>query len=188
MKISLKIASMLSVLLLAFGQVASAQSTKTQSIDSVVYRQASAMDSTLIGKSIFSLLPSSDKGGASGVTVHQSAAILKAFNSHVASNRDRKMNGYRVRIFSDNKQNSRGASEAALARFKGMFPGCSAYRTYSNPFFKVTVGDFRTKSEAMKMLQQLKGSFPSAFIVAEQINYPVVDRNHAYTIETVKSE
>lgn len=188
MKISLKIASMLSVLLLAFGQVASAQSTKTQSIDSVVYRQASAMDSTLIGKSIFSLLPSSDNGGATGVTVHQSAAILKAFNSHIAANHDRKMNGYRVRIFSDNKQNARGASEAALARFKGMFPGCSAYRTYSNPFFKVTVGDFRTKSEAMRMLQQLKGSFPSAFIVAEQINYPVVDRHHAYTVETVNPE
>lgn len=188
MKISLKIASVLSVLLLAFGQIASAQDTKAHSMDSVVYRQAAAMDSTLVGKSIFSLLPSSDKGGSSSVTVHQSAAILKAFNSHVAANRERKINGYRVRIFSDNKQNARGASESALARFKGMFPGCSAYRTYTNPFFKVTVGDFRTKSEAMRMLQQVKGSFPSAFVVAEQINYPVVDRHHAYTVETINAE
>ena len=82
----------------------------------------------------------------------------------------------------------RNDSEAALERFKGMFPGVSAYRTYSNPFFRVTVGDFRTKSEAMRLLQQVKGAFPTAFIVRETIGYPVVDRFHSYTVETVNQE
>ena len=132
-----------------------------------VQGQAPVMDSTLIGKNIFSILPN--------VTVNQSQGIVKALDSHVASNSSRKITGYRVRIFNDNKQNSRGASEAALNRFKGMYPGLSAYRTYTNPFFKVTVGDFRTKSEAMQLLQSVKGSFPSAFIVKETINYPPVD-------------
>ena len=127
---------------------------------------APAVDSTLVGKSIFNLLPN--------VTVHQSQGILASFNKQIASNSSRKVSGFRVRIFNDNKQNSRGASEAAAARFKGMYPGIAAYRTYSNPFFKVTVGDFRTKSEAMQLLQQIKGSFPSAFIVKETINYPPV--------------
>ena len=130
---------------------------------------AAAVDSTLVGKSIFNLLPN--------VTVHQSQGILSSMNKQIASNSSRKMTGYRVRIFNDNKQNSRGASEAALGRFKGMYPGVAAYRTYSNPFFKVTVGDFRTKSEAMRLLQQVKGSFPSAFIVKETINYPPVNSN-----------
>ena len=62
------------------------------------------------------------------------------------------------------------------------------YRTYSNPFFRVTVGDFRTKSEAMQLLQQVKGAFPTAFIVRETIGYPVVDRFHSYTVETVNQE
>ena len=127
---------------------------------------APALDSTLVGKNVFNLLPN--------VTVHQSQSILASFNKQVASNSSRKTSGYRVRIFNDNKQNSRGASEAAMSRFKGMYPSIAAYRTYSNPFFKVTVGDFRTKSEAMRLLQQVKGSFPSAFIVKETINYPPV--------------
>lgn len=127
---------------------------------------APAVDSTLIGKSIFNLLPN--------VTVHQSEAILASMNRQISSNSSRRLSGYRVRIFNDNKQNARGASEAAMGRFKGMYPGIAAYRTYSNPFFKVTVGDFRTKSEAMRLLQQVKGSFPSAFIVKETINYPPV--------------
>ncbi len=127
---------------------------------------APAVDSTLIGKSIFNLLPN--------VTVHQSEAILASMNRQISSNSSRRLSGYRVRIFNDNKQNARGASEAAMGRFKGMYPGIAAYRTYSNPFFKVTVGDFRTKSEAMRLLQQVKGSFPSVFIVKETINYPPV--------------
>ena len=125
-----------------------------------------AVDSTLIGKSIFNLMPN--------VTIHQSQNILTAMNRQISSNSSRKVSGFRVRIFNDNKQNSRGASEAAMARFKGMYPGGAAYRTYSNPFFKVTVGDFRTKSEAMQLMQSIKGSFPSAFIVKETINYPPV--------------
>lgn len=155
------------VLCFAAAFVASAQ---TESVPG----QGAALDSTLIGKSIFNLLPSKEKGGKADVSVHQSQAILKLLNSQIASNSSRKMTGYRVRIFNDNKQNSRGASEAALNRIKGMYPGLAAYRTYSNPFFRVTVGDFRTKSEAMQLLQQVKGSFPSAFIVKETINYPAV--------------
>ena len=141
--------------------------------------QAPALDSTLVGKNIFSILPSKDRGAKANVTVHQSQNILKALNNQIASNSSRRVSGYRVRIFNDNKQNSRGASEAALNRFKGMYPGIAAYRTYSNPYFKVTVGDFRTKSEAMQLLQQIRGSFPSAFIVKESsINYPPVGSNY----------
>ena len=132
----------------------------------LIFSLAPAVDSTLLGKSIFNLLPN--------VTVHQSEAILASMNRQISSNSSRRLSGYRVRIFNDNKQNARGASEAAMGRFKGMYPGIAAYRTYSNPFFKVTVGDFRTKSEAMRLLQQVKGSFPSAFIVKETINYPPV--------------
>ena len=134
--------------------------------ESGVTSLAPAVDSTLLGKSIFNLLPN--------VTVHQSEAILASMNRQISSNSSRRLSGYRVRIFNDNKQNARGASEAAMGRFNGMYPGIAAYRTYSNPFFKVTVGDFRTKSEAMRLLQQVKGSFPSAFIVKETINYPPV--------------
>ncbi len=155
--------------------------------DSVIYRQSAAMDSTLVGKNIFNLL-SGYGGKDSRVTVRQSQSILNAFEAHVAANPSRTSTGFRVRIFNDNKQTSRNDSEAALARFKGMFPGVSAYRTYSNPFFRVTVGDFRTKSEAMQLLQQVKGAFPTAFIVKETIGYPVVDRFHSYTVETVNQE
>ena len=62
----------------------------------------------------------------------------------------------------------------------------AAYRTYTNPYFKVTVGDCRTKSEAMELLSRIKRNFPSAFVVKENIQFPVVDKDNAYIVDTVK--
>ena len=148
-------------------------------VDSVVYRPVATADSTLAGKNIFNVLP--DK-----VNVHQSQQIANSMASHVASNKSRTMPGYRVRIFFDNKQNARAESETTLKKFKGLYPEVTAYRIYANPYFKVTVGDFRTKSEAMNLLGRIKGAFPSAFVVKENIEYPVVDKDNAVIADTIK--
>ena len=38
----------------------------------------------------------------------------------------------------------------------------------------------------MKLLSRIKGNFPSAFVVKENIECPLVDEETAYTIDTVK--
>lgn len=166
--------------------VVAAKAQTVQTADSVVYRQAAAIDSTLQGKNIMTILPSKSKGGKADVKVYQSQAIVDALKKQIASNHSRTISGFRVRIFFDNSQSARNASEATLARFCASHPGIPAYRSFQSPYFKVTVGDLRTKSEAMELLERIKGEFPSAFIVKENINYPVVDRNHAYVTDTVK--
>ena len=162
---------------------ASAQQTDVpegyELVDSVIYRPVAAVDSTLAGKNIFNVLPSE-------VNVRQSQQIANSMKSHVASNASRTMSGYRVRIFFDNKQTARTESEAALNKFRGLYPDVMAYRIYANPYFKVTVGDFRTKSEAMALLARIKGTFPSAFVVKENIEYPVVDKDNAVIADTIK--
>lgn len=157
-----------------------------QLVDSVVYRPAATLDSTLVDRNIFHVLPSRLRGASSDAKVHQSATVEKSMAAHVESNRKRSMNGYRVRIFFDNKQTARTESEAALKRFEALFHDVSAYRSYANPYFKVTVGDFRTKSEAMELLERIKHEFPSAFVVKENISFPVVDKEKAYVTDTLK--
>lgn len=154
--------------------------------DTVIYRQSAAIDSTLHGKNILTLLPSKAKGAKADVKVYQSQAIIDALKKQIAANSSRTISGYRVRIFFDNSQNARGASEAALARFCSSHPGIAAYRSFQSPYFKVTVGDFRTKSEAMELLEAIKSEFPAAFVQKENINYPVADKAHSYIADTVK--
>lgn len=166
-----------------FSRSASAQQVEVpegyELVDSVIYRPVATADPALVGKNIFNVLPDN-------VHVRQSQQIANSMKSHVASNGARTISGYRVRIFFDNKQNARTESEAVLKRFNGLYPDVMAYRIYANPYFKVTVGDFRTKSEAMALLARIKGTFPSAFVVKENIEFPVVDKDNAVIADTIK--
>ena len=155
-------------------------------VDSIVYRPASAVDTLLVGKNILDIMPKKDSGDVATVNVYQSDTLTASVMEHVAANATRTLNGYRVRIFFDNKQTARVASEETLKRFESMYHDVVAYRTYANPYFKVTVGDFRTKSEAMALLERIRYEFPSAFVVKENISFPVVDTENAFVVDTVK--
>ena len=144
-------------------------------VDSVVYRPAAAVDSTLVGVDVFAK-----------VNVEQNPIVEDAVRTHIMANKERTLTGYRVRIFFDNRQTSRTESEETLKHFQDLHKDIPAYRTYTNPYFKVTVGDFRTKSEAMELLSRIRTEFPSAFVVKESIAYPVVDKNNAVVVDTVK--
>ena len=154
--------------------------------DSIVYRPVAAVDSTLAGKDVFVVLHSKKAGDEADVKIEQSSEILGSMRQHISSNVKRTLSGYRVRIFFDNKQSARTESEKTLKQFKELYPGVAAYHIYANPYFKVTVGDFRTKSEAMALLTRIKGAFPNAFVVKENIEYPVVDSDNAVIADTVK--
>ena len=126
---------------------------------------SSQVDSTLLGRSALSIL-------GPGVTVNQSRAMRTAFDSYVAANASKKLTGYRIRVYFDNGQNARNRSEAIARSISNAYPGMGVYRTFESPNFKVTVGDFRTKDEALKVYHALKATYPTALILKETINYP----------------
>lgn len=128
-------------------------------------------DSSLVGTSIFQLLDNNEGGK---VTVNQPQEFDQAYNMYVSGNKDRKRNGYRIRLFFDNKQTARVESEELELAFKEQFPLIPTYRSYTNPFFKVVVGDYRTKSEAIRELKKILPYYPKAIVVKENIYYPAI--------------
>ena len=126
---------------------------------------SSQVDSTLLGRSVLSVL-------GPGVTVNQSTAMKSAFDSYVSANASKRISGYRIRVYYENSQNARNRSESIARTISGTYPGIGVYRTFESPNFKVCVGDFRTKDEALKLYHALKSSYPTAIILKETINYP----------------
>ncbi|MBO5804497.1 MAG: SPOR domain-containing protein [Bacteroidales bacterium] len=106
---------------------------------------------------------------ALGGKIVASDSLVKAMDHYIKKNQTRNVSVYRLRIFFDNKQNARSVSEQVLTEFAEVYPDVPAFRGYVNPYFKVTVGNFRTKSEAMKFLNQIKGQYPSVFLVRESL-------------------
>ncbi|MBQ1912496.1 MAG: SPOR domain-containing protein [Bacteroidales bacterium] len=123
-----------------------------------------AMDSTLIGKSIFSLM-------GPNIQVTQSKTVSSALTSHIRNNASRNLTGYRIRVFYDSGSTARTRSEAIERALRAQY-SVGVYRSFESPNYKVSVGDFRTKDEALRIYNLLKGSYPTAYIIKETINYP----------------
>lgn len=75
--------------------------------------------------------------------------------------------GYRVQIFA-------GADRANTfqeqAKFKERYPALNTYISYAQPNYKIRVGDFRTRIEAEKFMNEIQNLYPSRFIFRERIN------------------
>ncbi len=104
------------------------------------------------------------------LTVNQSPQIKAALAAHIDRNARRAASGladqtFRIRIFFDSGQSARAASEAAASRFRSLHPGVPVTRSFSDPFFKVTVGNYATKADAANALKGIQQEFPTAFIV-----------------------
>lgn len=193
----LLIAMIASVVMSAAGHSLSAQSLDSlfveyiipegyELVDSIAYRYAETQDTLLVGKDILQIMPMRFSGGNADVEINQSQRVEDALRMQIESNGSRAISGYRVRIFFDNRQTARVESENTLKNFQEKYRDIKAYRTYVNPYFKVTVGDCRTKSEAMSLLSRIKEDFPTAFVVKESITYPVIDADNAYMVDTLK--
>lgn len=131
----------------------------------------SSVDSTLLGVDILSLI---NQKGSGSATINQSIEIRNALSRHIVANSSAKMQGYRVRIFFDSDRTARAKSESIAASFSERYPGIRVYRKHESPYFKVTVGDFRTRADAQRFASKLSnsGAYPYVFVVKEQINYP----------------
>ena len=132
----------------AFAQTEEPPKEGYKYIDTVIYNAVPRLNESLVGKSVGEILPWR-------VKLHQSPSIKSAADAQVRKNKTVQTDGFRIRIYFDNKQNSREASFESESRFKRLFPGYNTYRTFKNPYFKVTVGDFRTKADAQVALQRI---------------------------------
>jgi len=81
-------------------------------------------------------------------------------------------NGYRIQIFSGS---DRKEAYSVQSKFQNKFPDTHTYLSYRDPNFKVKVGDFRSRSEAEKMIEEMKPAFGGLFIIPEKINLPKLD-------------
>lgn len=77
--------------------------------------------------------------------------------------------GYRVQIFfgSERKQ-----AQDAKTKLLQLMPDEEVYLIYQQPYFKVRVGDYRTKLEAEAVYRKLIHEFDKLFIVPDKINLP----------------
>jgi len=79
------------------------------------------------------------------------------------------VDGFRVQIFFDSGNNSKKAAQTAREKFMEAYPDVTAYLTFKTPYYRVRIGNFRTKLEADGFLFQLATVYPNAFTVPDRV-------------------
>ena len=91
------------------------------------------------------------------------------------SKNNTRIKGYTILLFSGSGANSKLKARNTLLQFDEKYPGCQSHLAWKSPNYEVRIGDFRTKLEAEKLLQEIKEEFPTAFVKADFIELPLLD-------------
>ena len=113
--------------------------------------------------------------GYGKISVLQDTKLYKMVDIFADANKREGMNGYRVQIFSGSGQNARATMLSISQQFLRNFPdfdNTQIYTEYKAPYFKMCVGDFRSKGEANAFYHKIKGLYPDSYVVKAKIKFP----------------
>ena len=117
------------------------------------------------------------------VIIHADPKIEQLLKLNISVNRKEQLfQGYRIQILS---RSSYGTNVDTLKsytkRFEEEFPDIPAYLQYTDPDFKIRVGNFRTRIEAIPALKRIRKKYSGAYpvkttIYLQELN-PVVEQD-----------
>ena len=118
----------------------------------------------------------SDDPKSGQVKIIQDSRVDSIVQRHIQYNRSLDgSDGFRVHIFFDAGNQSLSRANQAARRYQMLFPGDTAYISFSEPYYRVRVGDFRTRMDAEGHLQKISAEYPNAFVIKDKINPPRID-------------
>jgi len=111
------------------------------------------------------------EGGNGGQVYLEADSLLVANYYKLMDQRSRVpgVSGYRIRIFSESGLGAKEKQQRVRARFLSLFPDVDAYYRYDEPYFKVYVGDCRTRSEALRLYDRIREEFPNPILIPDNI-------------------
>lgn len=100
--------------------------------------------------------------------LHINRQLDAAVDTIAAKNRAiRFASGYRIQIYVGNTRKE--ADDARLFTYQ-TFPELNPYLVYNQPTYRVRIGDFMTRLEAERYLQQVRQQYETAVILPEKID------------------
>ena len=83
--------------------------------------------------------------------------------------------GYRIMVFDDNNvRTAKNAAQVRKSQVQARFPQLRVYVVFNSPYWRVKVGDFRTRAEAEHVMSEIRAAIPAAAsslrIVRDRIN------------------
>lgn len=82
--------------------------------------------------------------------------------------------GYRIKVAKFTGDDAKEKSFELKQQLLEIFPSQRVYVVFDEPFFNVKMGDFLTRLDAFALLKQIKPQIPTAVIIQDYVNAPIV--------------
>lgn len=110
------------------------------------------------------------------LTIIQDPLVDTLLSKHLYLNEQNPgIDGWRIQIFFEAGNYSKTQAMEAKTEFVSKYPDLRNYLIFQEPYYKVRIGDYRTKIEAEKVLKEIIDDYPNAFVVKDEINFPELD-------------
>ncbi len=120
------------------------------------------------------LINNNSSYGSGRVEINQDIRVDSLLSRHILANsRIDGINGYRIQIYGRSVRNARNEANETKAEFISLFPDIPSYLRFDPPnYFKVRVGNYRTKHDAYSDFKIIRKEFSGAYVVPDIISYP----------------
>ena len=111
------------------------------------------------------------------IRIIQDSSVNNLLNRQLLLNKkqDGIPNGYRIQVFSVSGNDAREKAiefKEKFLEYHTEFEREQVYQLYQPPFFKLRVGDYRNKHEALLVYKKLVQYYPNCYIVKSKVNFP----------------
>jgi hypothetical protein len=128
------------------------------------------------------LFKSTDAYAQSGkLTINQDPALDTLIGRYIMANKNLEernggytgVEGFRIQIYNSSDRNAKIESAKVRQEFMNQFPDVVSYLLFAEPaWYKVRVGNFRSRTEATRLFLIVSKKFPNADLVPDIINLP----------------
>jgi hypothetical protein len=112
-------------------------------------------------------------GEAQRLVIVEDPAIDTLVSRYIVANAMKGgIDGWRIQIYRGGHRTASEDANRVRARFMEDYPGIKTYLTFDKPnWFKVKVGDYRTREEAAQTFFEIMQKYPDAYLIRDVIGF-----------------
>jgi len=123
--------------------------------------------------SVFAFTVQAQYTDNSKVTVHADTRVEKLVDLHITYNEEFPiMDGYRIQLNMSSGNAALDNLNEIKTEFEEKYPEIKSYIIFREPYYRLRIGDFRTRLEAVAFLNRIKRDYPHAWVIKDKIEFP----------------
>jgi hypothetical protein len=110
---------------------------------------------------------------SSNGVIHADPRIAELVDLHITYSEEFPLiDGYRIQLEMSSGNAALDKLNEIKTEFEEKYPETKTYIIFREPYYRLRIGDFRTRLEAVEFLDRIKRDYPHAWVIKDKIEFP----------------